>query len=655
MSSLLNKPLQQNTWSQHLSEDKHIINLNIESVDNNEENTLESTLAPPVRKRTRATADQLSILEDTFAVNVSPNSKLRKQLAEQLHMSERSIQIWFQNRRAKVKHMQKRAQIQMHQASIRAQLYQYHQQQQQQYEQQHLLPMQSYQQHPYYYNAAATRISAPNRAQSVDAVQSNYHNNRLVEPSLHDANQHLFTPASSVPLPPSSFSNSYTTAASIPYSQYLGQQQQLTAPWITSLPDDVPLTRQSMPPQVYPYHNRVVEPLISDLDFPEYINGQVSPSPSPLHQLGKTANSTIPTLVSVPDAGPTVVLATNLARSPSTNHNPLPNTPYSLGSSSPETINTQQVSTVDPSNLIKNSLDAEGKDTEEKKSSTASVKSTTSSEEIENQNDGMKKNKHDDNNNNEEPKDLYLSASALTIGTWHRLKMHDNDLVCVYRPDTRMFAWHIVDGGCHFKMEVAQNAVSSIEFVTDEHEALADVHFDISEPPLFYMESTTTAINKISNNDKKKKKNHTVNALDELEDSMQKSSPVWVQCSDFTEGKQASRYFRHTLKGVMHHIKQELLTLVNNHEETRRLVHFIDSAPFNITPAIYPIVESQQQHPYIHQQLPPHHPQHPHLHPLANQINEEQLMIQPGFANSNIMYWSSLPLNEPIACDLYIS
>lgn len=77
----------------------------------------------PIRKRTRATADQLSVLEDTFAINVSPNSKLRKQLAEQLEMSERSIQIWFQNRRAKVKHMQKRAQMQMHQASIRAQLY----------------------------------------------------------------------------------------------------------------------------------------------------------------------------------------------------------------------------------------------------------------------------------------------------------------------------------------------------------------------------------------------------------------------------------------------------------------------------------------------------------------------------------------------------
>ncbi|ORY96467.1 hypothetical protein BCR43DRAFT_491753 [Syncephalastrum racemosum] len=78
------------------------------------------------RKRTRATAEQLSVLEDTFSTNVSPNAKLRKQLSERLGMSERSIQIWFQNRRAKVKHMQKRAQMQMHQAAIRAQLYAHH-------------------------------------------------------------------------------------------------------------------------------------------------------------------------------------------------------------------------------------------------------------------------------------------------------------------------------------------------------------------------------------------------------------------------------------------------------------------------------------------------------------------------------------------------
>jgi len=64
------------------------------------------------RKRSRATPEQLAILEATFEKNTSPNSKLREALAEKVHMSERSIQIWFQNRRAKVKNTQKRNQQQ---------------------------------------------------------------------------------------------------------------------------------------------------------------------------------------------------------------------------------------------------------------------------------------------------------------------------------------------------------------------------------------------------------------------------------------------------------------------------------------------------------------------------------------------------------------
>jgi hypothetical protein len=82
-----------------------------------------------IRKRTRASTEQLLVLESVFERNVSPNTKLRKKLAEQLQMRERSIQIWFQNRRAKVKHMQRKAQIQMEHAAIQAQLQHYHEQQ----------------------------------------------------------------------------------------------------------------------------------------------------------------------------------------------------------------------------------------------------------------------------------------------------------------------------------------------------------------------------------------------------------------------------------------------------------------------------------------------------------------------------------------------
>ncbi|CAB4478883.1 uncharacterized protein OCT59_025992 [Rhizophagus irregularis] len=60
------------------------------------------------KKRIRTTPEQLALLEDTFKTNPSPNSKIREAIAEKLNMSERSIQVWFQNRRAKMKTMQKR-------------------------------------------------------------------------------------------------------------------------------------------------------------------------------------------------------------------------------------------------------------------------------------------------------------------------------------------------------------------------------------------------------------------------------------------------------------------------------------------------------------------------------------------------------------------
>ncbi|KAI8366911.1 hypothetical protein BD560DRAFT_400483 [Blakeslea trispora] len=65
-------------------------------------------MSPP-RKRTRTSPEQLAVLEKSFSMNPSPNNRVREQLAHQLGMPERSIQIWFQNRRAKVKNQAKRS------------------------------------------------------------------------------------------------------------------------------------------------------------------------------------------------------------------------------------------------------------------------------------------------------------------------------------------------------------------------------------------------------------------------------------------------------------------------------------------------------------------------------------------------------------------
>jgi hypothetical protein len=55
------------------------------------------------KKRQRTSPEQLAILEQIFQTDKMPNQQTRVQLADQLGMSSRRVQIWFQNKRAKVK------------------------------------------------------------------------------------------------------------------------------------------------------------------------------------------------------------------------------------------------------------------------------------------------------------------------------------------------------------------------------------------------------------------------------------------------------------------------------------------------------------------------------------------------------------------------
>jgi len=55
------------------------------------------------KKRQRTSPDQLAILEQIFQTDKMPSPQTRVQLADQLGMSSRRVQIWFQNKRAKVK------------------------------------------------------------------------------------------------------------------------------------------------------------------------------------------------------------------------------------------------------------------------------------------------------------------------------------------------------------------------------------------------------------------------------------------------------------------------------------------------------------------------------------------------------------------------
>eukprot|EP01129_Flabellula_baltica_P013398 TRINITY_DN61_c0_g1_i2.p1 TRINITY_DN61_c0_g1~~TRINITY_DN61_c0_g1_i2.p1 ORF type:complete len:180 (-),score=48.30 TRINITY_DN61_c0_g1_i2:105-644(-) len=60
------------------------------------------------KKRHRTTPEQLRVLESTFLVEKTPDIHLRKKLASQLDMTPRRVQVWFQNKRAKVKREMKK-------------------------------------------------------------------------------------------------------------------------------------------------------------------------------------------------------------------------------------------------------------------------------------------------------------------------------------------------------------------------------------------------------------------------------------------------------------------------------------------------------------------------------------------------------------------
>ncbi|KAI7888945.1 uncharacterized protein EV154DRAFT_516017 [Mucor mucedo] len=55
------------------------------------------------RKRTHLKPDQVALLQESFNSNALPDSSVRGRLARELNVTERTIQIWFQNRRAKAR------------------------------------------------------------------------------------------------------------------------------------------------------------------------------------------------------------------------------------------------------------------------------------------------------------------------------------------------------------------------------------------------------------------------------------------------------------------------------------------------------------------------------------------------------------------------
>ncbi|KAM6169164.1 homeobox expressed in ES cells 1 [Rhynchocyon petersi] len=65
------------------------------------------------RPRTAFTQNQIEVLENVFRVNCYPGIDIREDLAHKLNLEEDRIQIWFQNRRAKLKRFHRESQFLM--------------------------------------------------------------------------------------------------------------------------------------------------------------------------------------------------------------------------------------------------------------------------------------------------------------------------------------------------------------------------------------------------------------------------------------------------------------------------------------------------------------------------------------------------------------
>ncbi|XP_047195257.1 homeobox expressed in ES cells 1 [Hippoglossus stenolepis] len=70
------------------------------------------------RPRTAFTNSQVNVLETVFQVNCYPGIQLREQLAGRLNLEEDRIQIWFQNRRAKMRRSLRETRLRLVQTAV---------------------------------------------------------------------------------------------------------------------------------------------------------------------------------------------------------------------------------------------------------------------------------------------------------------------------------------------------------------------------------------------------------------------------------------------------------------------------------------------------------------------------------------------------------
>ena len=494
------------------------------------------------RKRTRATPEQLVILEKTFDVNPSPNNRVREQLSHELGMSERSIQIWFQNRRAKVKNIAKKSSM-MHDETLRMQYYAssaataacqaavYHQQQQQGIEPKEMDmsdPMKTnpdlyYYYYYYYFNQQQQQLQ---RQQQKHYHPYGYHQ-QSSSSQFHSPTS--ATSSTSVPPPPLTLktippppppppptdnrheSMSPTTQAMWSKKQVYQQRARAHTIGPHYAPQQARSTGRiergaSVEMSTHHSNNNSKIPYPISTQFNTQPGLQQESFSHMLHNNSTSLHQPQFSNMSLHDANhPNDFMPTQYFQDAWSNlpfckfgviHGKI--TSHVLIYISIDQDTSMMITPTTPSNMFT--------------PTPAPITTTTPTTLLQPQ---------------PSPHTQLISAEALQIGTWKRMGFEPADLICQFDKEKQLFSWCIRDGASKFKMEFHQSSVSKIQLLPLEDKvgwARLQLSVSCGDAISFYMQVT----------------------------------PNWVQCRDYTEDKQASSVSLHYLDGPEVTLKAEL-------------------------------------------------------------------------------------------------
>jgi hypothetical protein len=126
----------------------------------------------------------------------------------------------------------------------------------------------------------------------------------------------------------------------------------------------------------------------------------------------------------------------------------------------------------------------------------------------------------------------HLNCRSLTIGRWMRVGQNAMDLIIFYSPDKCTMTYYINNDQAGYKIEYPFSYIKNIYLNNVEGgDQLGGITIELLQPPLFYMDSSTTA--------------------------------TFIQVSDFTEDHQASRVLTHHLGGNPKVLSGQLAKLVS--------------------------------------------------------------------------------------------